>query len=155
MMMSFNTLTRVHCEEEILYYILSESPRRVIYTYMCIHVYVYWLFMEWIKRERKKWWGYWWESECGVYIERKKVSGRNMTETPPELLLMLWKKKIFFLMYVFYLIFIEGGRERQERGGKWGRESWECIHNQGGRGRWDPLTWLPRGSVRSMDGGER
>lgn len=38
MMMSFNTLTRVHCEEEILYYILSESPRRVIYTYMCIHV---------------------------------------------------------------------------------------------------------------------
>lgn len=31
-----NTLTQVHCEEGILYYILYESPKRVIYTYMCI-----------------------------------------------------------------------------------------------------------------------
>lgn len=116
-MMSFNTLTRVHCEEEILYYILSESPRRVIYTYMCIHVYVYWLFMEWIKRERKKWWGYWWESECGVYIERKKVSGRNMTETPPELLLMLWKKKDFFFnVCILFNIYWGRKRETRERG---------------------------------------
>lgn len=34
-------------------------------------------------------------------------------------------------MYVFYLIFIEREEERDKReGGKWGREPWECIHNQ-------------------------
>lgn len=76
----------------------------------------------------------------GIYRKKKSEWPEYDRNSTGIIINVMKKKRFFFLMYVFYLIFIEGGRERQERGGKWGRESWECIHNQGGRGRWDPLT---------------
>lgn len=67
----------------------------------------------------------------GIYRKKKSEWPEYDRNSTGIIINVMKKKRFFFLMYVFYLIFIEREEERDKReGGKWGREPWECIHNQ-------------------------